>query len=64
VLNSPGTLHADYRGEVHVIPVNLGTESFTVKRGAPIAQLVFAPTLQASIHEVAGLGSTGTGQTD
>ena len=54
VLNSPGTLDADYRGELHVILVNLGTEPFTVERGAPIAQLVLSPTVQASIHEVSG----------
>jgi dUTP pyrophosphatase len=72
VLNSPGTVDADYRGEVHVILVNLGTEPFTVERGTRIAQLVFAATLQAAICEVAnldetsrgvgGFGSTGTGR--
>lgn len=72
VLNSPGTVDADYRGEVHVILVNLGTEPFTVERGTRIAQLVFAATLQATICEVAnldetsrgvgGFGSTGTGR--
>ena len=71
VLNSPGTIDPDYRGEVHVILVNLGTEPFEVERGARIAQLVFAPTVRASFHEVAsldettrgirGFGSTGTG---
>jgi dUTP pyrophosphatase len=71
VLNAPGTLDADYRGELHVILVNLGAEPFTVTRGAKIAQLVFAPTVQAIIPEVAsldettrgirGFGSTGTG---
>jgi dUTP pyrophosphatase len=72
VLNSPGTVDADYRGEVHVILINLGTEPFTVERGTRIAQLVFAATLQAAICEVAnldetsrgvgGFGSTGTGR--
>jgi dUTP diphosphatase len=72
VLNAPGTVDADYRGEVHVILVNLGHESFTVERGARIAQLIFAATLQAVICEVAkldettrgvgGFGSTGTGR--
>jgi dUTP pyrophosphatase len=62
---------ADYRGEVQVILVNLGHDSFTVERGARIAQLVFAATLQAAICEVAsleettrgggGFGSTGMG---
>jgi dUTP diphosphatase len=72
VLNSPGTVDADYRGEVHVILINLGTEPFTVERGTRIAQLVLAATLQAAICEVAnldetsrgvgGFGSTGTGR--
>ena len=53
VLNSPGTLDADYRGEVHVILVNLGSAPFIVERGARIAQLVFAPTVQAGVLEVA-----------
>jgi len=53
VLNSPGTLDADYRGELHVILVNLGNEPFEVERGTRIAQLVFAPTVQAGVLEVA-----------
>ena len=70
VLNSPGTIDADYRGEVQVILVNLGRESFTVERGARIAQLVIAATMQGAICVVAsldettrgvrGFGSTGT----
>jgi dUTP pyrophosphatase len=74
VLNSPGTVDADYRGEINVILVNLGAEPFTVARGARIAQLVIASTMQASICETAnldettrgvgGFGSTGTGQED
>ena len=72
VLNSPGTVDADYRGEVRVILVNLGTESYTVERGGRIAQLVLGATMQAMICEVAsldettrgvrGFGSTGTGR--
>jgi dUTP pyrophosphatase len=72
VLNSPGTVDADYRGEVHVILANFGADPFQVERGARIAQLVLAATLQAVICEVAnldettrgvgGFGSTGTGQ--
>jgi dUTP pyrophosphatase len=72
VLNSPGTLDADYRGEVHVILVNFGRDSFTVERGLRIAQLVLAAMMQAVICEVAsldetargvgGFGSTGTGR--
>jgi dUTP pyrophosphatase len=45
VLNSPGTVAADYRGEVHVILINLGTEPFTVERGTRIALFVVAPVL-------------------
>jgi len=61
VLNSPGTVDADYRGEVQVILVNLGTEPFPIERGARIAQLVFASTLQARICEVANLDETSRG---
>ena len=70
VLNSPGTVDADYRGEVQVILINLGSAPFVVARGMRIAQLVIAPVSQAKIAEVAsldetgraggGLGSTGT----
>jgi dUTP pyrophosphatase len=61
VLNSPGTVDADYRGELQVILVNLGAEPFSVERGARIAQLVFASTLQATICEVANLDETSRG---
>ena len=61
VLNSPGTIDADYRGEVQVILVNLGASSFTVERGARIAQLVIAATMQAVICEVATLDETTRG---
>jgi dUTP pyrophosphatase len=70
VLNSPGTIDADYRGEIQIILVNLGRDSFTVERGARVAQLVIAATMQASIcvvtklnettRGVRGFGSTGT----
>jgi dUTP pyrophosphatase len=70
VLNSPGTVDADYRGEVQVILVNLGRNSFTVERGARVAQLIIAYTMQVTLCEVAnldettrgaaGFGSTGT----
>ena len=72
VLNSPGTLDPDYRGEVHVILANFGQDPFPVERGARIAQLVLVATLRAAIREVAsldettrgvrGFGSTGTGR--
>jgi dUTP pyrophosphatase len=61
VLNSPGTIDADYRGEVLVILANFGAESFAVERGARIAQLVLAATSQAAIREVAGLDETPRG---
>jgi dUTP pyrophosphatase len=71
VLNAPGTVDADYRGEIQVILVNLGSEPFVVQRGMRIAQLVIAPTLHARISESrqldptsrggGGFGSTGTG---
>jgi dUTP pyrophosphatase len=69
VLNSPGTIDADYRGELQVILVNLGSESFVVPRGMRIAQLVIAPIqhvklvefedLDLTQRDAAGFGSTG-----
>jgi dUTP pyrophosphatase len=71
VLNAPGTIDADYRGEVMVILANLGDQTFRVERGARVAQLIIAPIVRPDIREVralrpsqrgpAGLGSTGTG---
>jgi dUTP pyrophosphatase len=71
VLNSPGTVDADYRGEMQVILINLGSEPFVVTRGMRIAQLVIAPVQQVRLVEAesldatarasGGLGSTGTG---
>ncbi len=70
VLNSPGTLDADYRGEVKVILMNLGSEPLTINRGERVAQLVIAPVARVIISEVedvdetirgpGGFGSTGT----
>jgi len=69
VLNSPGTIDADYRGEIGVILIHLGDEAFTIERGMRIAQLVLAKTASASLLEVSvlpeslraegGFGSTG-----
>lgn len=69
VLNSPGTIDGDYRGEVQVILANLGTEPVTIRRGDRIAQLVVAPVTRVEIERVAdlpesergagGFGSTG-----
>jgi dUTP pyrophosphatase len=61
VLNSPGTIDADYRGEIQVILVNLGRESFTVERGARVAQMVVAATMRVDICEVPSLGETTRG---
>ncbi len=60
-LNTPGTIDADYRGEVKVILANLGPEPFEVKRGERIAQLVPAIVLQARFREVGELDETGRG---
>jgi len=70
LVNSPGTSDADYRGEVGVIVINHGEETFTVTRGMRIAQMVVAPVTQAAWQEVdalpetargaGGFGSTGT----
>ena len=59
VLNSPGTVDADYRGELQVILVNLGAEPFVVRRGMRVAQLVVAPVQRAEMVEVASLDATG-----
>jgi dUTP pyrophosphatase len=60
-LNTPGTIDADYRGEVKVILVNLGEEDFVIRRGERIAQLVIAPVVQAVWAEVASLDETARG---
>ena len=70
VLNTPGTIDADYRGEIHIILINHGSQPFIIERGMRIAQLVIATTMQANICEsailnvttrgVGGFGSTGT----
>jgi dUTP pyrophosphatase len=63
VLNSPGTIDADYRGEVQIILANLGTEAFTITRGTRIAQMVVASYAQVEWQQVAELSETkrGTG---
>ena len=68
VLNSPGTIDADYRGEVSVILINHGSNDVVVRRGERIAQLVIAPVVQANLIDVAVLdesnrGSSGFGST-
>jgi len=61
VLNTPGTIDADYRGEVKVILINLGEEDFTIRRGDRIAQLVVAPVVQSAWREVDSLDETARG---
>jgi dUTP pyrophosphatase len=72
VLNTPGTIDADYRGEIGVILINFGSEPFEIVRGTRIAQLVIAPVVRAvwvaapeldtTARGAGGFGSTGTGQ--
>jgi dUTP pyrophosphatase len=62
VLNSPGTIDADYRGEVKVLLVNLGQEPFTVERGLRIAQLVVAPVTRAIVIAVGETDATERGE--
>lgn len=61
VLNSPGTIDADYRGEVQVLLVNLGAESVVITRGLRIAQCVIATVTRATFAEVATLDQTSRG---
>jgi dUTP pyrophosphatase len=61
VLNSPGTIDSDYRGEIKVVLINLGAEPCTVKNGDRIAQLVFSPVLHAVLEPVSNLGETPRG---
>jgi dUTP pyrophosphatase len=61
VLNSPGTIDADYRGEVCVILANLGGDSVTIARGERIAQLVIAPVSRVAWRRVAALPQSGRG---
>lgn len=62
VLNTPGTIDADYRGEVGVILINLGEEDFTITRGMRIAQMVIAPVIQTEWQEVSELNDTTRGE--
>ncbi|MFN5616055.1 MAG: dUTP diphosphatase, partial [Brevundimonas sp.] len=60
-LNSPGTIDADYRGEVGVILINHGSDPFVVRRGERIAQMVVAPVLQVALVEAEALDETARG---
>jgi dUTP pyrophosphatase len=69
LLNSPGTIDADYRGEIKVLLVNLGDRPYTVRRAERIAQMVVAPVARAELLETASLaasprGAGGFGHTD
>lgn len=61
LVNSPGTIDADYRGEIRVVVINLGAEPLTIRRGDRIAQLIFAPVVRAEIVEANGLGESQRG---
>jgi len=62
VLNAPGTIDADYRGEVGVILINHGKQPFTITRGERIAQMIIAPFVQASFTKVSELLATVRGE--
>jgi len=69
LLNSPGTIDSDYRGEIQVLVINLGERPYTVRRGDRIAQMVVAPVTRAELREVERLaesarGAGGFGHTD
>ena len=62
VLNTPGTIDSDYRGEVKVLMINLGQEDFTIKNGDRIAQLVLSPVVHALFQEAGELEATSRGE--
>ena len=61
MLNTPGTIDSDYRGEVKMLAVNLGDEPFIIEHGDRIAQMVIAPVTQATVHEAETLPDTDRG---
>ena len=61
VINAPGTIDSDYRGEVKVLAINLSQEEVTLERGERVAQLVIAPVVQATIEAVEALDETARG---
>ena len=62
VLNTPGTIDSDYRGEIKVILINQGQETFKLEKGVRIAQMVVCPVVQAQIKEVEDLSETERGK--
>jgi dUTP pyrophosphatase len=59
IVNGPGTIDADYRGEIGVLLINFGKEPFTIRNGERIAQMVVSPVFRAILEEVDDLPSTG-----
>ncbi len=62
VLNTPGTIDADYRGEIKVILINLGEDEFLIEKGLRIAQMVVSPVIQVELEEVEELENTSRGK--
>lgn len=61
LLNTPGTIDSDYRGEIQVLMINLGSEPYTISRGDRIAQMVIAPVTRVELREVDELAASGRG---
>ena len=61
LVNAPGTVDSDYRGEIKIILINLGHEDFAISRGMRIAQMIIAPVLQVAIEPVKSLDATARG---
>ena len=61
VANAPGTIDSDYRGEIKIILINLGSDAFIIERGMRIAQMVIAPVIQGRVREVDSLDTTARG---
>lgn len=61
MLNTPGTIDADYRGELKMLAINLGEKDFEINHGDRIAQMIIAPVIQAEVHEVEDLSDTERG---
>jgi dUTP pyrophosphatase len=62
IVNSPGTIDSDYRGEIKIILINFSDEDFQINRGDRIAQMVIASSIQAEFIEVGSLGDTARGE--
>ena len=62
ILNTPGTIDSDYRGEIQVILINLSSQLYTIRHGDRVAQLVIAPVVRAKLVDAEGLDATGRGE--